>query len=441
MMKKIFILFLLVTIIFGCKKNREPEIQPVDLKISIRYASEEIGKKLPLANIKIEVKNINTNVTQVLNTDASGNISIAGIAQGVYDIGASIAISAANYTNLTGEIVDQEVIFNASSKNLTITEKNATGIQLNLVSGSIGAWLIKQIYYAGSNTTTGASYRDQFIEIYNNTDSVLYADSLFVGELIGKQNYTGSTYYTQSNGQYDWNKSANMPTNIDANNDYVYPRALLMIPGTGKQHPVEPGKSIVIAQTAINHKAPFTGTDGKTITVRDPSLTIDLSGADFEAYYAPFLAKPLASDVDNPAVPNVEVLAYFGTDLILDAPGRTGYAIFKGDGINQIKNLPQYSFPTVAAPSSGADKYYQIPNKLIIDAVEIQPSTASARVPKKLVASLDAGYTFVPNSSYSSQSVIRKTLKTENGRIILKDTNNSSEDFDYFTLANPRGFK
>ncbi|SDG95269.1 Protein of unknown function [Pedobacter terrae] len=440
-MKKLLIFLLSAIVVSGCKKNQEPEIQPVGLKIAIKYASVEIGKKLPLLDIKIDIKNINTNVFQTLKTDATGRVSLSGIAQGKYDISASITISAANYTSLTGEIVDKPIIFNASSKNLTITQSNAGNIQLNLVSGTIGNWLIKQIYYAGSNTTSGASFRDQFIEIYNNTDSVLYADSLYIGELTGKQNYTGSTYYTQPNGQYDWNKSQNMPSNIDANNDYVYPRALLMIPGTGKQYPVQPGKSIVIAQTAINHKAPFTGSDGKTITARDPSLTIDLSGADFEAYYAPFLAKPLASDVDNPAVPNVEVLSYFGTDLILDAPGRTGYAIFKGNGITEVKKLSQFPYPTVAVPSSGADKYYQIPNKLIIDAVEIQPSTASARVPKKLVASLDAGYTYVPNSSYSSQSVVRKTAATENGRISLKDTNNSTEDFDYFTLANPRGFK
>jgi Protein of unknown function (DUF4876) len=232
-----------------------------------------------------------------------------------------------------------------------------------------------------------------------------------------------------------------MPSSIDANNDYVYARAFLMIPGTGKQYPVAPGKSIVVAQTAVNHKSPFTGVDGKSITVLDPSLTIDLSKADFEAYYAPLLTKPLASDIDNASVPNLEVLSYFGTDMIFDNPGRYSYVLLKVDGTQKPKDWPQYNYPTKATPSSTAAKYYQIPNKWILDAVEVQPNEAADRVPKKFGASLDAGFTFVPLGSYTSQSVIRKTEKTVNGRVILKDTNNSTEDFDYFNIANPRGFK
>lgn len=440
-MKKIITIIAVFLIFIACKKQRNPELQPLDLNISTNYASIDIGKKLPLNAITVQITNVNTNVTKTLETNAKGEVSFEEIASGIYDISASITISPADYTRLTGEIVNKSVIFNASDKNKAISSNNASKIELKLVSGVIGEWVIKQVYYAGSNTTTGATFRDQFIEIYNNTDQTLYADSLFIGEVIGFQNYTATNHYRTANGQYDWSKSVNMPTNIDANNDYVYPRALFMIPGTGKQYPVLPGKSIVIAQTAINHKAPFTGSDGKTITVRDPSLTIDLSGADFEAYYAPFLPRPLASDIDNPSVPNLDVLAYNGTDMILDNLGRTGFIVFRGDGLTAIKDLPQYNFPSIAIPTSTADKYFQIPIKLVIDAAEMQPNTAAARVPKKLGASLDAGYTFAPSGSYSSQSVIRKTESTVNGRIILKDTNNSSEDFDFLPLANPRGFK
>jgi hypothetical protein len=186
-----------------------------------------------------------------------------------------------------------------------------------------------------------------------------------------------------------------MPTNIDANNDFVYMRTLLMVPGTGTQYPVKPGESIVLAQTAINHKSPFTGSDGKTISVRDPSLTIDLSGADFETYYAPFLPKPLASDVDNPSVPNVDVLSYNGTDLILETQGRMGYVIFKNRATTEVKDLPRYPYPTLAAPTATTDRYYQIPIGYIIDAVETQTAISNARVPKKLGASLDALYTSV----------------------------------------------
>ncbi|WP_052266231.1 DUF4876 domain-containing protein [Pedobacter kyungheensis] len=443
MRKLLFLLLSAATILTACKKYQGDAtgIHPVKFQVIASYASEDLGKLLPKAKIVITFKSAKNNLIQQYITKSDGTVSLDSISPGVYDISASIKIQPAEYTALTGEKVDKEIVFNASEKSRAITIEDQQHIELKLISGSTGPWVIKQIYYAGSNTTTGASFRDQFIEIYNNSDSVLYADSLYVAEALGIQNFTSTNIYRQNNGQYDWSKSQDMPTTIDANNNYIYTRALVMIPGTGKQYPVKPGESIVLAQTALNHKAPFTGSDGKTITVRDPSLTVDLSGADFEAYYAPFLAKPLASDIDNPSVPNVDVLSYNGTDLIFDNPGRMGYVIFKNKGTVDIRKLPQYPYPTLAPPAASTDKYYQIPIDFIIDGVEVQPSSAASRVPKKLGATLDALYTYAPNGAYSSQSVIRKTEAIVNGRRILKDTNNSAEDFDYLPLAAPRAFK
>ncbi len=439
MKRLIYILLLSGLVLNACKKEKTSDIQPVDLSVKVAYNIESSGYTLPLNNVNVKIKNVNTGTTQTLNTNDKGAINFNGIAAGIYDIDATIKIPAATYTELTGVQTSTDIIFNASVKNKQITVGFTGDIELKLVSGTIGDWVIKQIYYAGSHRTNGALYRDQFIEFYNNSDKTLYADSLYFAEITGVIT-SGSSYNTLKSGQMDWSKSVGMPTNIDANNDYVYARALLMIPGTGKQYPVLPGKSIVVAQTALNHKAPFTGTDGKTVSVLDPSLTVDLSGADFEAYYAPFLSKPLSSDVDTP-VPNLEVLSYFGTDMIFDNPGRYSYVLLKSDGKIKVKDLPQYNYPTLTPPSSTATKYYQIPNTLILDAVEIQSNLPTSRNPKKLGPAFDAGFTFVPAGDYTSQSVIRKTEKTVNGRIILKDTNNSTEDFDFFNVANPRGFK
>ncbi|RZK37868.1 MAG: DUF4876 domain-containing protein [Pedobacter sp.] len=443
MKKLIFTALVIAIMIASCKKyeGNETQIHPVKFSISATYASIDLEKLLPKAKVKITFKNNRNNKENIYYTKADGTFSLDSISPGSYDISATIEISQAEYTNLTGEIVSKNIVFNASEKAKIITIEDNQHLDLKLISGVISPWVIKQIYYAGSNTTTGASFRDQFIEIYNNSDSIMYADSLYIAEAIGIQNTTSTTIYRQKNGQYDWSKSVGMPANIDANNDFVYARTLLMIPGTGKQYPVQPGSSIILAQTAINHKSPFTGSDGKTISVRDPSLTIDLSGADFEAYYAPLLPRPLASDVDNPNVPNVEVIALNGTDLILETSGRMGYVIFKNTGKIDVKNLPSYSFPTIAPPTANTDKYYQIPISYILDGVECQTNVATSRVPKKLTTPLDALYTYVPNGIYSSQSVIRKTERIVNGRRILKDTNNSAEDFDYLPLAIPRGFK
>lgn len=444
-MKKIYYFLLLLNIatIYSCKKDSgiTTGIQPVNLTVKLSYALDASNYKLPVKNVTVKITNTSTASILSSTSNDSGTVRFTGIPAGTYDVDATITLAADKYYTITGIYVAEDVTFNASEKNTTISVGNDVTMAMTLVAGTTGQWVIKQVYFAGSHRTEGALYRDQFFEIYNNSDQVLYADSLYIGQVFGRQSFTSSNYYTQANGQMDWSKSVNMPADIDANNDYVYTRTLLMIPGTGKTYPVQPGSSIVIAQTAMNHKVPWTGANGSSISVKNPALTIDLSGADFETYYASFLTSPLASDVDNVNVPNVTVLQYFGSDWILDNNGRDGYVIFKTGSSTIVKDWPMYNFPTTSAPSSNAVKYYQIPLKYVIDAVEVQPNTAEDRIPKKLGAQYDAGFTSVPKGAYSSQSVIRKTLKTVNGRIILKDTNNSTEDFDYFDVAVPRGFK
>lgn len=440
-MKNLLYLLTLTILLASCKKDRDTEIQPVNLNLQVKYALDSSEYSFPVQNVKVELVNLNSNVSETVNTNEEGAVTL-NITPGTYDIKASVTISAAEYTKATGLSTEKDIVFNASKKNLVIGVGYDETVDLQLVAGRISEWVIKQVYFSGSDRIEGALYRDQFIEIYNNSDQILYADSLYIVQVLGHQKKVNvATYHLTQSFQYDWNKSMNMPQNIDANNDYIYAKALLMIPGTGKQYPVEPGKSIIIAQTAINHKSPFIGNDGESVSVRNPDLTIDLSGADFEAYYAPFSSRPLDSDIDNPSVPNVDVLHAFGLDMILDNPGRDAYAIFKVDATQDVKNWPQFNLPTVSAPSSTATKYYQIPTSYVLDAFEVQPNEPSAQVAKKLGAQLDAGYTYVPKGSYSSQSVIRKTERTEGGRVILKDTNNSAEDFDHFDKAQPRGFK
>lgn len=440
-MKKLVLSLCLAASLLACKKDKTPGVQPIDLDVKLSYEISS-GYTLPLENIKIKITNTQTKASKDLTTDASGTASFKSISPDSYDIDAVLTISAAAYSTITGIPTEDPVTFNASEKGKQLDGTLNGVLQLKLIAGTPGDWLIKQIYYAGSNTTNGAVFRDQFIEFHNNTDRVLYADSLYFAQINGRvSNASASMNYLPS-GQMDWSKSLNMPSNINANKDYVYAKTLFMIPGTGKQYPVQPGASIVVAQTALNHKSPFTGNDGKVVSVRDPELTIDLSRADFEAYYGDILGgKPFASDIDNPQVPNIEILAYNGNDMILDNNGRDSYVIFKVDGTQKVRDWPQYNEPLKVAPLPSVKKYFQIPVKYLIDGVEIQPNIPDSRFPKKLNPSIDAGFTFNPKGSYSSQSVIRKTNKTVNGRVVLKDTNNSTEDFDYFDKAQPRGFK
>ncbi|WP_333863401.1 DUF4876 domain-containing protein [Sphingobacterium sp.] len=436
-MKTRYLIPFLILPFISCKKDNTPSVQPLDVQLNLKYASDDLNTTLDLSKAVVKITNLATKTSSVYSP-SQGVVNLVSITPGEYDIDASITIPKDQYNSLTGQASLEDVTFNASLKKISLT--NSTSLDLELVAGLLGDFIIKQIYYAGSDNKEGAVFRDQFFEVYNNTDRVLYADSLYFGRLWGRQSMTSGSDYYQPNDQLDWSKSLGMVNADRANAEYVYLRDLFMIPGNGRTYPVEPGKSIVIAQNALNHKAPFVGNNGKEVSIKNPDLTVDLSIANFEVYYGDIPGKtPFATDIDNPAVPNVEILDYTGNDWILDNLGRDGYVIFKKSDRSSVENLKSYNEPSVSVPTSTAKKYRQLPVDWIMDAVEVQPNTKDARIPKKLTASLDAGFTFAPLGGYSSQSVIRRTEKTTNGVRKLRDTNNSTADF-MVIKANPFGF-
>ena len=456
-----FLLILFFAVIAtGCRKDKDTSVQPVDITVIASYEEKFKSSGLSLENVKVTLTNTTTNAPLTGNTDANGKVEFLGIASGKYNVNATITIDKATFELITGmELTSDETTFNVSS-DATFNAASGKVLNLSLEQAKIHDWVIKQLYYAGSHTSDAAVFRDQFIEIYNNSDKLLYADSLYFGQLMGNNSKYESVdmglpyIINQPSGalhkQYNWGMGIGVtPADISASENYVYMKSLYRIPGTGTQYPVEPGKSIIIAATAQNHKAPFIGTDNKEISVKKPELTIDLSHANFEVYLGNVIPNPLTSDVDNTNIPNVAVVEPGNRDLILDATGRDAVVIFKTRkslplfGQAGEKGFGHFPDPTAKVIDSKTSLYYQIPVDLILDAVQVQNPNpnASQRVARKLVNSLDAGPTNVPDGQYSSQSLIRKTAKVVDGRKVMMDTNNSAADFDFFTLAQPGGFK
>lgn len=390
----------------------------------------------------ITLQSTNTSEVYQMLTDANGQAVFGAVIPGTYDINATVTFSAEEFNQTFGYFPEsEEVIFNASLGQTTISlENNQTQLVLN--TARMGDLVIKQIYYGGSHTQQGASFRDQFIEIYNNSNEVIYADGLYFAFAYGVLNTT-TTEYVQPNGQFDWSQSIGMTIGHSANTNYLYADYVYQIPGNGNQYPIEPGASIVIAQSALNHKSPLVDNSGEEISVLNPDLTIDLSDADFEANFIEFRAQqglePFRTDIENPNVPNVNISfvgrpgAYHAiTDMLLDNLGRDSYVIFRADHLE----FNTYALPNVREVTESTKMYMQIPADIVIDGVETQH--ASNNIPKRLPETLDISFTRI-SAPYTSKSVIRKTKTTVDGRRILQDTNNSSEDFVEIT-ANPRGF-
>jgi hypothetical protein len=447
MNKSLYLMMIIVAGFYACqKKDLGSTATPVNLSVAIEYSTEVNSIGLRKDSALVRITNNTSGTTKETYTNTNGVASFESITPGHYTITASVSISKNTYQQLSGTAVEQDVVFNGNITNQSITEQY-TNINIPLVTGRIGNWVFKQIYYAGSNTSSGAVFRDQFFEIYNNSTDTLFADSLCFAQLIGVNN-TSANYPSPGylpNNQFDWTKSVGM-NNANANTNYVYARAVFMIPGTGKQLPVLPGKSLVIAQTGLNHAAPYYLNDGTTQQITNPALTIDLSGADFEAYLVDYKRaesgnsptfSPYKFDVDNPGVPNLKVIYTTVNDMILENTGRDAFILYKTGGADPKTGFPFFASPDVTTVIATTTLYQQIPVQLVIDAVELQRVKESQRVPKRLPNSMDAGPTNVSGGEYTSQSLVRKTARTVNGRRILQDTNNSANDFATKTKADP----
>ena len=415
----------------GCSDNPSG-INPVDIAVDVAFSdgyesSEAEGGEMTLTNV-------NSQETFEATINENGEATFQDLPSGSYDISVVLTLGREEVFNLTGNYPDEEeVTFNGSLSNITINP-DTQDPTVELTAGRLGDLVIKQAYYAGSDIIDGAMFRDQFLEIYNNSNEAIDISGIYIMGAYGNRSKEGASYETET-GQFDWNQSIGMPSDIDANDDYLYARWLYQIPDNGSEKMVEPGESIVIAQTALNHKEPFQDQDGDPVSVNNPELTVDLSNADYEVYLGDDVENVYPTDIDNPDVPNMENIFIFGRDLILDAPGREAYVIFRTD--TEASEFESYPDPSVETVTNETTMYPQIPTEWVIDAVQIQPSPSN-QVPKLLQDRLDAGYTFVPGGAFSSNSVIRIEAKQNNGRSILKDTNNSEEDFTFLKRAEPR---
>lgn len=207
---------------------------------------------------------------------------------GTYNVQASMRI------NDGGTITS----YNASRE---ISVYDATTLQLQLQEALSGGLIFKEVYYSMVKPNGKMPYmRDQFFEIYNNSDEVLYLDNCVLGLLEGTQGILPTAW--MENGEI-----------MDK---YAMGYYTVAFVGTGKQYPVEPGKSVVIASQALDHIA-------ETQKMYDSSVAgaklspVNLANADYEVCLIDY--KP-AMSIDNPDVPNMTIIHAAGTGNYFSLP-------------------------------------------------------------------------------------------------------------------------
>lgn len=260
--------------------------------------------------------------------------------------------------------------------------------------------VIKEYYYSGSLTPADNSYSsDQYVEIYNNSAVVQYADGL---SIVEHESYGYSTNY--------W---ASMQ-------DSIVVKMIWTIPGDGDDVPINPGESLVIARDAFDHKSDPNG---------NPLAPVDLANANFEFW----VDKPGGDDIDYPSSPNMleELYTFRGSDIVFHTRGGSAIAlVFISTDATERANYINGNLVTKESAGGTSDRWYcRIHNDMVLDAVEVVWDEAHA-VYKRFPIVLDAGYTYVPSGSKSGKCVRRKVEEIVDGRTVYKDTNNSTLDFE-----------
>lgn len=254
-------------------------------------------------------------------------------------------------------------------------------------------------------TKKSYTYSEQYIKITNNSDVTLYADGLGVAQSA-----------LLSNKKLDF-------VNEDVIKGVLPVGFLSIIPGDGTTYPVKPGASIIIANDALDHSKLFSG-------------AVDLSHADFEIYDRSSNSR--FQDTDNPEVPNLRSY-YKSSETVFSfhQAGCTTIALVKVpvDVATYVKDYAwsaKYVFRHKDLTKEMEIKACKVPHDWIIDAVflAIKDKIDWRYIPE----TLDSGFTGWQESSKDKTgrgtAVIRKVEREANGRKYLKDTNNSTEDFN-----------
>ena len=305
-------------------------------------------------------------------TTAAGATSVTfEISSGQYQITATGRYS----TTITFTGAATADVFESKSAAVTLTEVNKSPL------------VFKEVY----STSQGFKLNDTYMEIVNNSDEVQYLDQVIIGAMLSLS--TPNPWVGTDGKQLD---------------KYPLYGIVAAFPGTGKEYPLQPGKSVVIANDAKDWSS-----DG----------AVNLANADWECY----VPDAGQADADYDA-PNLEIV------YNLENQRRLGVGFFGGGLV--LAKLPEGMTPSQFAANSenfmtepNTEKtqlYFMLPSKYLLDAVEMFDATESTYY-HTLLAHDDAGSALV--NGWSGKGIRRKVTKVEAGRAYYQDTNNSTNDF------------
>ena len=387
----------------------------IDIKVQI-MAPSEYKEGATIGEQKVTIKNGKIEMSAM--TDESGLVVFHDCMPDVYDISTAWNLSAAEYYEKTGKLPDgQYVYFVTASLIGQLFTEEMVDRPAQLVPSLAVAYplIVSKIYCAGSKPYPQYGKKNymagKYFEIYNNSEVAVNISGLYIGLL-------------DSTSPQPWTL-ANLESDATIQGSAVVVKQVLRIP-TDKDYELEGGKSLVLTNSAIDHSY-----------ISDYEQ--NLSEADFECVgYNDQLEH-------NDNVPKLEMVykASSGlTSMNLTQSGPCGIIIFE-----TTEDVTTWQKTYGYGKVSGSQTYLLVPKKLIkdgVDYLQYNPNSSGGANPdtKRLYSDIDAGYVHISaKSGYTGEAVYRKTASiAPDGRKILMDTNNSSNDFNVSTTIKVREY-
>lgn len=343
----------------------------------------------------------------IATTNDQGIATFKGIVPDVYDISCSWELSADDYRKMTA---DQQVVSGATvsgALNARLIKETETIVLPTKLSINRDI-LIGKIYYAGSKDNNNRNYdAGKYVELYNQSDNEADASGLYIGLVEAESNQA----YTLENLHNAFADSV------------VLLKQVFRIPAD-KPHKVAPGGTVLIVNSAIDHKA------------NNNDMEHDLTDADFEA--KDHSSRPVPNNPNTPALELIYTMYPSISIMNLVQSGPCSVVIFRTDE-------DPTAWPKVYAfGKTSGNQWILLPKRLIIDGVEVLTNKATGIdvKTKRLYDDIDAGYTNInATTGRNGETVYRRTSKqADAGHAILMDTNNSSNDFTTSTTIKPREY-
>ena len=342
-------------------------------------------------NLEVVFNNFSEGIETLVPVGSNG-VAMAEVIPGIYNI----------TVRSTQKYDGKSYILNGLAQNVALTENVTTANDKYAISIQplLGSPLcIREIYYAGS---PGGYFRDQFYEIYNNGEEVVYLDHICLAHLVPE-------YPTASLPEW--------PAE-DGVDKYAYAVTLWQIQGDGDDYPLQPGESVVLAQEAADHTQ---------IETWAGFGLINTTKVEWECWSG----NEQRINEEVPNLPYVFWSGYINKMQWMTSVDGSAMALYQpGQNLEYGSSYWQKGVTTQNKVGS-SQQYVRIPVGDIYDAVECIPTSEDLDM-KRIPGILDSGAATV-DGYYNGKSVSRKVVDyREDGTPIFQDTNNSTADFEVF---------